>query len=389
MKDLKYSLEYSEQKHPNVQPKWSTWSEEQTLHVVAPYSNYFRWRTRRELMNNFRHHAESSPNVRLWVVEAAYGDRPHEVTTPTNPQDIQLRTGHNTAYGGSGLGPGFEGFSKENLGNVGFQHLSRVCPGWRYGALIDTDFHLSRHDWALEAVHQLQHWDWLQLFSSYVDVSGQVYGMAQTPVRFNSGFVFNYIQNGYQISPQYANGKVKKHHKHHHKHHHHHHPPHYDEGEFMRGVGATGGAIAFRRSAYDAVGGFLDRCIAGHSDWYQMFGLFDIQAPDIHSQNYHPHYKSYVEQWRTRARALRKNVGYVDGFAIHHFHGSKTRRAYSSRDVILARHQYSPYEDVWPDHQGILQLNPDKTGLRDDLRQYFISRSEDDPNLYDPERILV
>ena len=43
---------------------------------------------------------------------------------------------------------------------------------WKYGATIDADFHFTRHDWALETVHQLQHYDFVQLFSSYADLSG-------------------------------------------------------------------------------------------------------------------------------------------------------------------------------------------------------------------------
>lgn len=75
---------------------------------------------------------------------------------------------------------------------------------------------------------------------------------------------------------------------------------------------------------------------------------------------------------------------------MHTFHGSKTRRGYSSRDVILARHQFDPYRDIFPDAQGIWQFNPDKWELRDDIRRYLISRYEDDPNIYTPgEKLLV
>jgi hypothetical protein len=38
-------------------------------------------------------------------------------------------------------------------------------------------------------------------------------------------------------------------------------------------VGATGGAWAFRRPAFDAVGGLLDTCILGSADWHMAFGL--------------------------------------------------------------------------------------------------------------------
>ena len=350
--------------HPNVHQPWSEWSEDQVLHVAIAYSNPFRWRTRRELANNMRHHMKVSPNVRLHFGELAYGDRPWEVTEPgTHYQqhcDVQLRTSH-------------ELFHKENILN---EVIRRSFPAdWKYGCYIDADFHLTRHDWALETVHQLQHYEFVQPFSSYFDVTGGVYGQAQLPIRGNSTFFFNYINNGYKVSEQYHNGRVGA--------------DAYEAGMFMRGVGATGGALAFRRTAFDTVGGFLDRCILGHADWYMAYQLVGVEPPDIHSQKYAQAYKDYVKEWGIRAARLKKNVGYVDGMAVHFFHGSKTRRAYSSRDIILARNQFDPYRDVHTDWQGIYQLNPDKPALRDEIRHYFISRSEDDPNLYSPEKPMV
>ena len=353
--------------HPDVQTPWQEWSEDQTLHVAAAYSNPFRWRTRRELANDFRRHMRASANVSLHFGELAYGDRPHEVTGDCETAgDIQLRTPH-------------ELFHKENILN---RVVSTFPPNWKYGMICDADFHFTRHDWALETIHQLQHYDFVQPFSNYTDVTGDTYGLAQMPTRANTSFLFNYIQNGFQVSSQYHNGTL---------------PgdpdPSYEgtmiEGRFMRGVGATGGALAFRRSAFNSVGRLLDRCILGHADWYMAFSLVGLDAPDIHTQKYAPDYVAYVTAWKDRAAIIKKNVGYVDGMAIHFFHGSKTRRAYSSRDAILAKHQFSPYRDVYEDDQGILQLTPEKPALRDDIRRYFISRGEDDPNIYPPEKLMV
>ena len=361
--------------HPDVHTPWQEWSEGQTLHVAAAYSNPFRWRTRRELANDFKRHMQGSANVALHFGELAYGDRPHESTTShvelesertySPHEDIKLRTAA-------------ELFHKENLLN---RVIQTFPPGWRYGMICDADFHFTRHDWALETIHQLQHYAFVQPFSSYVDVTGETYGMAQMPTRANTGFFFNYIQNGYQVSPQYHNGTLPGQ------------PETYEgamiEGRFLRGVGATGGALAFTRTAFNSVGRLLDRCILGHADWYMAFSLVGLDAPDIHTQKYSPDYVAYVTAWKDRAAAIKKNVGYTDGMAIHFFHGSKTRRAYSSRDKILAAHQFNPYRDLWEDDQGIYQLTPDKPALRDDIRAYFTSRSEDDPNLYPPEKLMV
>jgi hypothetical protein len=371
-------------RHPDVHRPWSQWSEDQTLHVAVAYSNAFRWRSRRETMNKLRDHYAQQANVKLYVGELAFGDRPWEVTSGDNPADVQLRT--------SG-----EAFYKENLQN---EIIKRRFPAdWKYGAVCDADFHIITVGWALETVHQLQHYDWVQPFSSYMDVTGDVYGQANMPYRINSGFFFNYVQNGYRVSKEYNNGVVGPDGRyiHHHHHHHHHHyeeamagEPTPAEGEFMRGTGATGGAYAFRRSAFDAVGGMLDRCILGHGDWYMAHQLVGCPPPDIHLQAYAQAYKDYVLAWGVRAARLKRNVGYVDATAMHMFHGSKTRRGYSSRDVILARHKFDPYRDLHPDYQGVWQFDPDKWELRDDLRRYFMSRFEDDPNIYGPaERIMV
>src|SRR5262245_60041279 len=123
--------------HPNVYFASSKWSEEQTLHVAVPYSNPCRWRTRRSLFNDFRRSIEASANVKLYVGELAYGDRPFEVTSSDHSLDFQWRTAH-------------ELWHKENILNL---VVSRFPPTWKYGAYIDGDVVMTRYDWALEAIH--------------------------------------------------------------------------------------------------------------------------------------------------------------------------------------------------------------------------------------------
>ena len=214
--------------HPDVHAPWKRWSEEATLHVACAYSNPLRWRTRRVLMNDFRHHMQASPNVALHAGELAYGDRPFEVTGD-DPLDVQLRTSH-------------ELWHKENILNL---VIRRFPADWEYGAVIDADFHMTRRDWALEAIHQLQHFDFVQLFISYSDLSA-----AHRPYRIMPGFAFRHLSQRPGASSIASYG-------------------HYGSG----GPGATGGAWAFRRSAFNTVGGLLDVCILGSADWHMAFGL--------------------------------------------------------------------------------------------------------------------
>ena len=164
------------------------------------------------------------------------GERPFEVTGG-HVNDVQLRTAS-------------ELWHKEQLINIG---VSRFPVDWKYGAYVDGDFHFTRHDLAIEAIHQLQHYDFVQLFSSYADLSGDTYGTGQRPLRINNGFAYNYIQNGYRLPAGYQSGGWKQ--------------AAADDVSYgspyqttmtagpQLGVGATGGAWAWRRPAFDTVGG--------------------------------------------------------------------------------------------------------------------------------------
>lgn len=342
--------------HPDVHMAVSQWSETETLHVAACYSNPFRWRTRRELANDFRRHMMRTSNVDLHMIELAYGDRPFEVTDKElYPNDIQLRTN-------------FELFHKENLLNIAIRSFP---PGWKYGAIVDADFLFTRHDIGLETIHQLQHYDWVQMYSSIMDLDGEtVRGQGHRPCGpARKGFVYTYFENDFQLPKGFGgNGTC---------------PPYYPYGG-KGAPGATGGAWAFRRSAFDTVGSLLDRCILGSGDWFMAFGLVGDPGTFPFVKKYTRDYVGYIEAWQQRAALLKKNVGYVDCHVLHHFHGRKSDRAYGSRDKILVDNKYSPVTDVFYDWQGVLQLTSEKPRLRDQIRNYFLSRCEDLPT--EPKR---
>ena len=337
--------------HVNVHQAAQKWSNEQTLHVASAYSNPFRWDTRRRLFNDFRQQMVVTPNVALYAGELAYGDRPFEVTGG-NPGDAQFRAAS-------------ELFHKENILN---ETVKTFDPDWNYGAYIDGDFTFTRHDWALEAIHQLQHYDFVQLFSTYTDLTAVGYGGHQPYTKVSKSFARTYIDNGNKLPDNNAR--------------------HSEAGFFVDTaygtpwipVGATGGAWAFRRSAFDTVGGLLDQAILGHGDWFMAFGLVSLPTQgDIANAKFHSHYTAMITEWQNRAAQLKSNVGVVDQFAVHHFHGSKQKRGYGTRDQVLVKHQFDPIADIRRNSQGIYELTGNKPALRDAIRRHFISRSEDDP----------
>jgi hypothetical protein len=359
-----------ELRHPDVPRPASAWSEAQTLHVAAAYSNPCRWRTRRELFNAFRRHMAQAANVRLYVGELAYGDRPHEVTDGSHRLDVQLRTSH-------------ELWHKENLLNRVIQSFP---PDWKYGAYCDGDFHFTRHDWALEAIHQLQHYDFVQLFSTYSDL-----GPNHLPGRMHFGFAYagacRVDERGLRLEASglsknadisSSTGHRRKSKK----------SPRLLNGPRASGleplacsgygaIGSPGGCWAFRRSALEAVGGLLDICILGSGDHHMAVGLSNRNIPHPDVTQGGSVYRMAIRSWQERAASLQANIGYVEGHAIHHYHGPKASRGYGWRPRVLRQHDFDPYRDLFRDAQGIYQLTPDKPKLRDDIRAYFRSRNED------------
>ena len=330
--------------HPNVSYASQQWSQEALLHVAVAYSNPRRWRTRRELFNNFRRHMAVLPNVMLHVGELAYGDRPFEVTSAEHPHDLQLRCSE-------------ELWHKKNLLNVVIQ---RCFPAdWAYGAYVDADVAFTRTDIALETIQQLQHYDWVQMFSSFTDL-----GQGHIPVMTMPSFAARYaagdfdgVIDGVDL---YGSGVG---------------------GAGVKGVGATGLAWAFRRESFNACGGLLDTCILGSGDWHMAVGLVGKRNihPHVEMQKLSPGYVGAVRTWQARAaKAVNGNVGAVDSYVIHHFHGGRNKRFYGSRWKILADGEFDPARDIFRDWQGIWQLTPEKPLLRETIRRYFRSRREDD-----------
>jgi hypothetical protein len=369
--------------HPSVYGPSQTWSAEQTVHLAVAYSNPFRLHRRRASALDCLRQLRTSPNVVVHVGEVAYGDRPFEVTSPDHPYDYQWRTTEVL-------------FHKENILNL---VVSRFPADWKYGAYVDADVTFTRHDWALETIHQLQMYSWVQMYSHYVDASGPIpLGNGHRPIShpnpdLHNSFAFNYQARGFTTPPGYLPVGWKD-------------PSagssalsEYDAPVKARSmkaaagkqaVGATGLAWAFTRNGFNVPGGLMDRCILGSGDWYMAFGLIGKGGPESFGNQlpsnalgvaFHPDYRSYIFDWQSRASELKANVGYVDQIALHHFHGAKRHRQYGSRDKILIKHQYSPYRDIQRDSQGVVGLASSlkDPGLRDDIRAYFLSRNEDDP----------
>ena len=318
--------------HPHFHHRGRHWASNRTLHVAVAYSNTSRWRTRRELFEKFRQEMHRTPNVMLHVGELAMKDQPFEVTDPGHHLDHQFR-------GTSVL------WHKERILN---RVIETFPKDYEYGAYIDADCLFTRYDWAIEAIQKLQIYDWLQLFSTYSNLGPNHQVLNTTP-----SCVKRHTDNASK-------------------------PKNYI-------TSATGLAWAWRRDAFDKVGGLMDRCILGSADWHMALGLIGEVDNSNEVRSIKGPYADYLRAWQARAsREIRQNVSCIENHAVHYWHGPKVKRRYGERWKILQQFEYNPWVDVYPDWQGMLQLTNEKPRFRDAIRLYFSERDEDSTEL-DPQ----
>jgi hypothetical protein len=239
----------------------------------------------------------------------------------------------------------------------------------KYIACIDADFQFARADWAQETIQQLQHYQVVQMFSTvgYLNANHEM-------IRHRLGYLQTWQNHRGGIKNAFAEANI---------------PPIPEDGYYPSGngaqpwqdVGAPGAAWAYRREAWDKLGGLIDFGILGSGDYFMAAGLIGLMDRVI-PRNYSPGFKSQLLKWQAAAeRHVRRNVGIVSGTVMHYWHGRLSERGYGSRERILTAYQFNPTHDLKRDSAGLYQLEDDHTErfihMRDKIRTYFRSRNED------------
>ena len=325
------------------------------FYVVTPVSNPVRYKRRYELYWRFKEMCEAA-DVKLITVEQAFGLRPFMLTEPANPMHVQVRTVE-------------ELWHKENMINLGIQRAAEH--GAREIAWIDADIRPANppREWFEETWHELQHYEFVQMFESLMDLDQK--GNALN--RPTGGFMANYLRLGSPDAAElhemalagdpalypYADSATTK--------------------ELF--LGHPGGAWAAGVDAISKVGGLVDYAILGSADHYMAYALLGTLQASTLGVTYSGAYAKRLMAWQDRAEhRIKRDVGYVPGLIMHDFHGSKAQRGYGSRWRILVDNEYDPDTDIKYDAQGLLQLEtvtPRQIRLRDQTRAYFRSRNED------------
>lgn len=316
--------------------------------MIAVISNPIRYNSRYKLFYRFQREMEEA-GASLIVVELAFGNRPFEITDSSNSHHVQLRTTS-------------EIWHKENLINLGVKRLTDLHPDWRYMAFIDTDvsfvrshYFQDRQDFITETVHQLQHYKVVQMFQNAIDL-----GPTGESISRAEGFAWAYL-----------NGKIT------------------GKSECYQQF-HPGYAWAITRDAFEATwlpiqsGGLIETGILGSGDRHMAYAWIGKVLGSVHHE-ISQGYTDVLKAWQERSDGLiQRNIGYVPGTLIHHFHGKKRNRFYRDRWKILTENRFNPLTDLRRDRHGLLELvvmNRRQMKLRDDIRNYFRSRLEDSLDL--------
>jgi hypothetical protein len=323
------------------------------LHVVLVYSNPRRFQSRIRLLNETIESMRES-GVRVTLVEHAFGERPFQFER--NCPELRA-VNHVQVRGGANQ----ELWIKEALIKCGVRSLPH---DWKYLAWIDADCKFVRPDWAIEAVHMLQHYRVGQPWSHSIDLgpNGEVMrnewgndADRSFCAAWMAGDVEVYGEDyGKPPSRAMLQNPNKK--------------------DFRQHYGY---AWCMRREAWDGIGGLPDWMVTGSADFHSALGFAGKLAK---SEAYtSPGATRRLREFASRCHEhIRQDIGVVPGTLLHGFHGNKKLRYYLTRKEVLTESHFDPDVDLTWDSQGIPSLAGDNRLLRDGLRRMLMIRNEDD-----------
>lgn len=305
-------------------------SNDNTLHVVGVLFNPMRYHSRLRLFRKWYEEMKATPNVKVYVVELAFGDRKFEVTEAGDPTHLQLRGRQ-------------EIWHKESLINLGVKHLLPL--DWKYLSWCDTDVHFMDPHWAQEAMQQMQHYALIQPWRDCSDLgfNGEILQTFQS---------FCYIHRLGVPKQTHPSQPYKYAH--------------------------SGYVWCCTRKFWEAVGGLMEWCIVGSGDHHQAWAAIGNVAASVHGEMPEG-FKRKAREWEQRAyRATNGGqLGFVPTRIEHEFHGPKNKRRYRERWQIFIDHKFDPYEHLTYDEQGLVTL-VGKPRLQEECREYLGFRHEDD-----------
>ncbi len=299
------------------------------LHVIVVVSNPCQFARRYILAREFLKRLENEENIKIYVVELAYGEQGFHVSSNKNPQHLQIRTNCPPLW------------HKENIINMGVKYL--LPDNWKAMAWIDADIEFESSTWALDTLKVLNGCrDVVQLYSHCLDMDKN-----EDPMTVFTSFGFQY-------------SKHKKY------------------GKNNKGVSYwhPGFAWAMTRKVYNKLGGLYDKAVLGSGDNVMALSFIGKVKCSL-NENLTDEYVNSVLEYEKKCIGFR--IGYIPGVIRHYFHGSKVNRKYNDRWKILVDNNFNPDLHIKYNEYGLLiPTNECPPQLLTDIYNYFLERNEDE-----------
>jgi len=307
-----------------------------SLWAISAYYNPLGWRSRRRNYDVFRKRLA----VPLLTVELTYGER-SELADDDADIVVRLR-------GESIL------WQKERLLNVGLKHLPKEV---QHVAWLDCDIVFAGNDWPERASRLLETTPIVQLFDHVHDLAPGMLPSDALPLPD--------VPSGYSIAHLINSGSLRP--------------------DDLRPLAKTnlrrtlcGLAWAAQRPLLEKHG-FYDVCILGGGDRVMAYAAYGRLDDAIFRARLDPKRAAHYLGWaRPYYDSIRGNVGCLDGYLYHLWHGDIKNRKYFERHLELSTFSLDPATDLMLDDQGCWRWTARTGPLQDYVRSYFVSRSEDD-----------
>jgi len=308
------------------------------LDIVTVIANPLLWKSRVATARRAIGSWLEEPEVRVTLVECAYGDRPYELEDFAGyPRITYVPVRAKTLV-----------WNKENLMNIGF---ARSPEDARYFGSFDADIVFRRPGWAREVINALHLYPVIQPWEICYDL-----GPNDELIGVHKSFA-SLLHAGQPVAP---NGpKMWK----------------SDGGPYE--YPHSGYAWAYTREVLDKLGGLFEVGGMGSGDHHMALALAGFGDKSVHGKA-NGNYLNAVQRWEARAREhVKGKVGALP-FAVEHiFHGSKVRRNYVGRWDMFVQHQFDPVNDLIRNSWGVLEFSGDKPELERAFDRYLRSRNED------------
>lgn len=305
----------------------ATYEPSEDICIITCYFNPRNYRTKLRNYNAFSRPFLNA-GIALFTIELAFDNNDFQLDA--SPTVLQIK-------GGDAL------WQKERLLNY---LISQLPPKFEKVVWADADILFERADWLQQTSKALDTYSIVQPFASSIRLPKNEICFSRYGERHKS------FCAEFHASPNsHKSGIFELH-------------------------GHTGYAWAARRNVLEACQ-LYDACLSGSGDHLMAHAFVgDFESGCVKKMVGKNRYYAHFVQWgRNFFEHTKCNIGYVEGYLLHLWHGQTIDRHYHDRSKELIQMGFDPFEDIIVGENNAWKWNNQQ--LKDWSKHYFDGRLED------------